>query len=281
MNLRRLVCVAPILLLACGPGSHDEPEIDPPVDDSPLFRRVEQRLTAVNPEMIEVRRDLHRHPEVSGREARTEGVIATRLRALGLEVTAGVGGHGVVGVLTGGRPGRTVAIRADIDAIATNAPDPVDFRSETPGVRHICGHDIHATVALATAEGLSAVRADLPGRVVFIFQPAEENVTGARAVLATGVLERWNPGAIFAFHTAPLEVGTIGTKPGVLLAGRGTPEEIEAGRPGSAPGVTNDPALESRSRSVIRSVVGADNLIELTRVTPGFSEDFGHFQARG
>lgn len=280
MNLRPLVCLASTLLCACGAGSTDERQIDPPLDPSPLFPRIEQRLSAVASEMIEVRRDLHRHPEVSGREVRTEGVIASRLRALGLEVTAGVGGHGVVGVLTGGRPGRTVAVRADIDAIATNAPDPVDFRSETPGVRHICGHDIHATVALATAEGLSEVRADLPGRVVFIFQPAEENVTGARAMLATGVLEQWKPEAIFAFHTAPLEVGTIGTKPGVLLAGRGTPEEIEAGRPGSAPGVTNDPALEARTRSVIRSVVGPENLIELTRVTPGFSEDFGHFQSR-
>lgn len=280
MDLRRFMTITPVLFLACGSDNGDGRQIEPPVDAALLYPRVERRLDEVAGAMIEVRRDLHRHPEVSGREVRTEGVIASRLRALGLEVTSGVGGHGVVGVLTGGRSGRTVALRADIDAIATNAPDPVDFASETPGVRHICGHDIHTTVALATAEGLSVVRGDLEGRVVFIFQPAEENVTGARAMLAAGVLEQWKPEVIFAFHTAPMEVGTIGTKSGVLLAGRGTPEEIAAGLPGTAPGATNDPALEERTRPVIRSVVGEENLIELTRVIPGFSEDFGHFQAR-
>lgn len=158
----------------------------PPTGQPALFPRVDQRLNEITNAMIDVRRDLHRHPEVSGQESRTEGVVASRLRQLGLEVTPGVGGHGVMARLTGGKPGRTVAIRADMDAVPSNAFDPVDFRSVTPGIRHICGHDIHTTVALAVAEGLAAVQSDLKGNVVFVFQPAEENVTGARAMLAAG-----------------------------------------------------------------------------------------------
>ena len=275
-----MILLTPLLLVACGADKERDDPMDPPGGQPILFPRVEKRLIDIEGEMIEVRRDLHRHAELSGQEARTEGVVASRLRHLGLEVIPGVGGHGVMARLTGGKPGRTVAIRADMDAIPSNAPDPVDFRSEAPGIRHICGHDVHTTVALAVAEGLAAVQSDLAGNVVFVFQPAEENVTGARAMLAEGALDAWAPDLIFAFHTAPLEVGTIGTKPGVLLGSRGTPEAIAAGVPGTAPGVDNDVELEGRTRQVIRSVVGDQNLIVLTAVTPGFSEDFGHFQAR-
>lgn len=189
-------------------------------DVAALQGAVDERLAEQRADLIEVRRDLHRHPEVSGREERTSGVIARRLRALGLEVRTGVGGHGVVALLRGGQPGPIVAFRADMDAVASRAPDPVEFASTEEGVRHICGHDIHTTVGLALAEGLAAVRDRLPGSVMFVFQPAEETATGARAMLEDGAFGDTHPGAIFAFHTAPLEVGQIGTKGGVLLAGR-------------------------------------------------------------
>ena len=133
-----------------------------------------RQLESVRQELIDVRRDIHRHPEVSGQEERTAGIVAARLRDLGLEVRSGIGGHGVVGVLRGGQAGPGVAFRADMDAVYSSAPDPVPFASETPGVRHICGHDIHTTVALGIAEALTAIRDDLPGTAVFIFQPAEE-----------------------------------------------------------------------------------------------------------
>jgi metal-dependent amidase/aminoacylase/carboxypeptidase family protein len=180
---------------------------------------IDHRLQEVRDDLIALRRDLHRHPEVSGQEERTAGIVAARLRVLGLEVRSEVGGHGVVGVLRGGRPGPVVAYRADMDAVRSDAPDPVPFASETPGVRHICGHDVHTTVALGVAEALTAVRAELPGTVVFIFQPAEENTQGARAMIRDGVLEDPAPGAIFAFHTAPLEVGQIGSVEGMALPG--------------------------------------------------------------
>jgi metal-dependent amidase/aminoacylase/carboxypeptidase family protein len=145
--------------------------------------------------------------------------VAERLRSLGLEVETGVGGHGVVGVLKGGEPGPVVAYRADMDAVRDNSPDPVPFRSEVPGVRHICGHDIHTTVALGVAGALASVREDLRGTVKFVFQPAEENIQGAKAMIEDGVLENPAPSAIFAVHTAPLEVGQIGSVEGLGLPG--------------------------------------------------------------
>jgi len=147
-------------------------------------------------------------------------VVAERLRELGLEVRTGVGGHGVVAVLQGGVPGPVVAFRADMDAVASDAPDPVSFASETTGVRHICGHDIHTTVAVGIAEALAAVREELPGTVVLIFQPAEENGTGARAMLGQGAMNDPRPQGVFAVHTHPLEVGQIGVGVGRVLAGR-------------------------------------------------------------
>ncbi len=189
-------------------------------DNSDLEARVSQRLEAARAELIEIRRDLHRHPELSGQEERTAGVIAERLRQLGLEVRTGIGGHGVVGWLTGDKSGPVVAFRADMDAVRSAADDPVEFRSVTPGVRHICGHDVHTTIGLALAEGLSAVREELAGSVMLIFQPAEESATGARAMLADGIFEDEKPSAIFAYHTTPMQVGQLATAHEALMPGR-------------------------------------------------------------
>jgi amidohydrolase len=195
-----------VLLVACGAADPEE-----------IFR---VRIAEMAGELIDVRRDLHRHPELSGSEIRTAGIVADRLRALGLEVRTGVGGHGVVAILRGSRPGPVVAVRADMDAVPSDAPDPVAFPSETPGVRHICGHDVHTTVALALAEGLTAARTRLAGTVVFLFQPAEENATGARAMLEDGALVDPVPEAIFTVHAAPLPVGQLATAERVLMPGR-------------------------------------------------------------
>ena len=212
--LARVAVVAIGVLMAAGPVTAQSPDV------ATLREAVDLRLAEQRADLIKIRRDLHRHPEVSGREERTAGVIADRLRALGMDVRTGVGGHGVVGLLRGGLPGPTVAFRADMDAVASRDPDPVEFASTVEGVRHICGHDIHTTVGLALAEGFAAVREDLPGSVMFVFQPAEESATGARAMLEDGAFAGARPDAIYAYHTAPLEVGQIGTKGGVLLAGR-------------------------------------------------------------
>jgi metal-dependent amidase/aminoacylase/carboxypeptidase family protein len=183
------------------------------------IERIDRRLGASRTELIAIRRDIHRHPEVSGQEERTAGLVTDRLRSLGLDVRTGVGGHGVVAILRGAEPGPVVAFRADMDAVHSSAPDPVPFASENPGVRHICGHDIHTTAALALAESLTEITDDLPGTVMFIFQPAEENIRGARAMIEDGVLEDPAPEAIFAYHSAPFEVGQIGSTEGLALPG--------------------------------------------------------------
>jgi amidohydrolase len=187
---------------------------------TPLLPAITERLESERAALIELRHDIHRHPETSGKEERTAGLVAERLRGLGLEVTSGVGGHGVIGVLRGGLPGAVVAYRADMDAVPSDAPDPVEYRSLVPGVRHICGHDVHTTIGLALAQGLAAVKEKIPGTVVFVFQPAEENATGAKAMLAAGALEQPRPDGIFAVHTAPFNVGQLVTAPEGLMAGR-------------------------------------------------------------
>lgn len=188
----------------------------PPSDS--LLARAERRLRAEESRLISFRRDLHQHPEVSGSEERTARQVATRLRELGLEVRTGVGGHGVVGIIRGARPGPVVAYRADLDAVPSDAPDPVEFRSLTPGVRHICGHDVHTTIGVAIAEGLAGLRSELAGTIMLIFQPAEERVLGAKAMLAEGLFSREKPVAIYGVHTAPLEVGQLGARPGPMMA---------------------------------------------------------------
>jgi amidohydrolase len=166
-----------------------------------------ERLTA---ELIAFRRDLHRYPELSGKEERTAERIAGKLVALGLEVRTGVGGHGVVGVLRGGLPGPVVAYRADMDAVAGDEPAGREYGSRVPGVYHICGHDLHSAIGVGVASVLANFRAQLPGTAMFVFQPAEETLEGARAMLADHALADFAPAAIYALHTGPLVVGTFG-----------------------------------------------------------------------
>ena len=183
-----------------------------------VAERIAAHVDATTAEWVAVRRDLHQNPEVSGQEVRTAKVVADHLRKLGLEVRTGVGGHGVVGILTGGRPGPLVAYRADMDAVRSTAPDPVAFPSLVPGVRHICGHDVHVTIGLGLASALASVKADLPGRVMFIFQPAEERATGARAMLDAGLFSAGRPEAVAAaralMRALPMKVDSVSSGSG-------------------------------------------------------------------
>lgn len=179
-----------------------------------------EAIEAKREDLISFRRDLHRHPEPSNEEKRTAGKAAERLKALGFEVEENIAGYGIVALLKGSGSGPLVAFRADMDAVRTFAPDPVEFRSTRPGVRHICGHDIHTTIGVALAEGFAASRDAWPGSVMLIFQPAEETANGARDMLAAGIFEEIRPDAIFAYHTAPPEVGTLMTAEGRFMAAR-------------------------------------------------------------
>jgi amidohydrolase len=194
--------------------------------------QLEQQATAVAPRVVAWRRDLHQHPELGNREFRTSKLVADELRSLGLEVRTGIAHTGVVGVLRGGQPGPVIALRADMDALPVAERVDVPFRStatteyrgETVGVMHACGHDGHTAMLLGVAEALTKLRAELPGTVMFIFQPAEEGAPegeegGAPLMLKEGVFKELQPEAIFGMHLwAPLNAGQVGYRSGSLMA---------------------------------------------------------------
>jgi amidohydrolase len=181
-----------------------------------------QRLTS---SLVETRRDIHQHPELGFRETRTADLIARRLRKLGFEeVRTGVGVTGVVAVLKGGRPGRIVAVRADMDALPIPELIDVPYKSTVPNVKHACGHDAHVAIALGVAEVMSRVRAQIPGTLLMFFQPAEEGDpdggrTGALRMLDDGLFTNPKPEAIFGLHVLPqIEIGRIGYNAGGAMA---------------------------------------------------------------
>lgn len=200
-----------------------------PVPTGPVMEQVRQILQRDESKWIEFRHDLHRHPEVSGAETRTSQNVAAELRRLGLQVRTNVGGHGVVAILRGARPGPLVAYRADMDAVFSGDRDPAEYRSLTAGVRHVCGHDVHTTVALALASALQQARDSLAGSVMFIFQPAEERATGAKAMIADGVFTPERPVEIYGIHTSGQEQGRLATKAGPMMAGRDRFEVVLSG----------------------------------------------------
>jgi len=190
-----------------------------------LDRAIRQEAERLGPALLETRRWFHQHPELSNREVETGREIARRLAALGLEVRTGVARTGVVAVLRGGKPGGVAAWRADIDALPIGEQVDVPWTSTNPGVMHACGHDLHITVGLGAAEVFSRLRDQVPGTVVFIFQPAEEGAPageegGAALMIAEGVLDDPRPHAIFGLHviTPELRAGQVGWRAGGIMA---------------------------------------------------------------
>jgi amidohydrolase len=175
--------------------------------------------------LSQIRRDFHIHPELSNREERTARIVADQLRALGFdEVRTNVAKHGVIGLLKGGRPGPCVAVRADMDALPISETLEVPYKSINAGVKHACGHDAHTTVQLGVAEILGKMRAEIPGTIKFIFQPAEEGPPageegGAPLMIKEGVLQNPKPLAIFGLHTTTeIPAGKIGFRAGPAQA---------------------------------------------------------------
>lgn len=151
-------------------------------------------------QLVATRRDLHQHPELGFREFRTAGMVAERLHQLGLEVQTGVGQTGVVGLLEGDRPGPTVLMRFDMDALPIQELSETAYTSQTPGVMHACGHDGHTSIGLGVAQIMAKYRPELTGTLKFVFQPAEEGLGGAFAMMADGVLDDPKPDVALAMH---------------------------------------------------------------------------------
>ena len=221
----------------------------------------EEAVRNIEPKVITWRRDFHAHPELSNREVRTAGIVAKHLKSLGLEVRTGIAHTGVVALLRGAKPGRTVALRADMDALpVTEQTDlpfkskvTTQFRGETVGVMHACGHDAHTAMLLGVAEILARKRDTLVGQVLFVFQPAEEGAPegergGAALMLEEGAFNLAKPEAVFGLHViASLPTGVIGYRAGPMMAGSDSFKLEVRGRQthGSRPWAGVDPIIAS------------------------------------
>jgi len=267
--MRKLIAVAAPPLLACLWSSACAAS-DPDV-------------ASVMPKVIEWRRDIHQHPELGNREVRTSKLVADQLRALKIDVRTGIAHTGVVGVLRGGKPGPVVALRADMDALPVTEETDVPFKSlvkaeyrnQTVGVMHACGHDGHTAILLGVAQLLAGMRKDLPGAVVFVFQPAEEGAPegeegGALLMIKEGVLDNPKVEAMFGLHVwSTMHVGEIGYRSGPTMAGADifkiivTGKQTHGGRPWAgvdpivtaAEIVTSLQTIVSRSTDITRSPV--------------------------
>jgi amidohydrolase len=182
--------------------------------------RLKSDIDELVPGMVALRRDLHEHPELAFEEVRTSGIVAQRLRSLGLEVQTGVAKTGVVGLLHGGegKPGaKTIAIRADMDALPIHELNEIDYRSTVDGKMHACGHDGHTSILLTVADILSKRRAELSGNVKFIFQPAEEVVGGAEPMVKEGAMQGVD-GVIGLHLISNYAIGRVGVRAGTVFA---------------------------------------------------------------
>lgn len=234
-------------------------------DNNSLESKIREKASAIEEKVIAWRRDIHQHPELGQQETRTSRLVAEHLRGLGLEVTTGVARTGVVGILKGAKPGRTVALRADMDALPVQEPEGLPFASKEKAdyhgqmvpVMHACGHDAHTAILMATAEVLESLKDDLSGTVMFIFQPAEEGPSlfspsvgkswGAKLMLEEGVFKKLKPDAIFALHVMPGPLGQISYRSGATAASSDTPEITITGIQGHGgmPWDTVDPITTS------------------------------------
>jgi hippurate hydrolase len=190
-------------------------------------------------------KDVHRHPELSMQEERTAGVAAARLQAAGFEVTTGVGKTGVVGVLRNGE-GPTVLLRADMDALPVHEETGLDYASETDGVMHACGHDMHVAWLAGAAARLAASRDAWHGTLLAVFQPAEETAAGARAMIDDHLVDRFpRPDVVLGQHVMPAPAGSIGTRSGVITSAADSFEIRLFGRGahGSMPEASVDPVV--------------------------------------
>lgn len=187
--------------------------------NSQTIRSINKHASAVYTDLVHIRRALHQHPELSGDEEWTAHYIANKLCQLGLEVRTGVGGYGLVADLVTDPAKATVALRVDIDALPMQEINDCSYCSTNAGIMHACGHDVHSAVGVGVAAVLKHLTHKLPGNVRLIFQPEEEEISGALKMIQAGVLKNPIPKAILGIHVAPLPVGQIAWTDGLFLAG--------------------------------------------------------------
>ena len=278
MNLRRLSVAASLLAAAADASAQRRPTTPTRIAPADSNADLDRRTAAVLPRVVAWRRDFHQHPELSWQETRTAGIVAAHLRSLGLEVRTNVGGTGVVGVLRGGRPGSVVALRADMDALPVTEEGNLPFKStvratyngQSTGVMHACGHDMHVAMLMGAAEVLAGMKAQVPGTIVFLFQPAEETggaESGAARMIAAGALQNPAPTAIFGLHVfSSYPTNAVVTRPGGLMASSDIMNIVVRGRQthGALPWDGVDPIVTA-SQIVMGLQTVVSRQVELTR----------------
>lgn len=218
---------------------------------------IDEQVKSVENKVIEWRRDIHQHPELGNRETRTAAIVAKHLKSLGMQVETDIAHTGVVGYLKGAKPGPTVMLRADMDALPVTEKADVPFKStvvtkymgEDVGVMHACGHDTHVAMLMGTAEVLAGVQKELHGNIMFVFQPAEEGAPkgeegGANLMLKQGIFKKYKPDVAFGLHImSSLNTGQIGYRSGPIMASADTFDITVKGKQthGSAPWNGVDP----------------------------------------
>ena len=233
---------------------------------------IKPEIKALKESIISTRRDIHQHPELAFNEHRTAKLVAERLKSLGMDVQTGVGKTGVVGTLKGKNSGKTIALRADMDALPMQEISDIPYKSQNDGVMHACGHDGHTAMLLGAAEALSEKTDKLNGTVKFIFQPAEEGQGGARYMIEDGALDGVDE--VYGIHLWNYqEYGTVGVKPGPILAAADLFEITVHGKGGhgAAPQGTKDAVvIASHLVQTLQTIVSRNtNPIESTVVTIG------------
>lgn len=244
---------------------------------------VRPEVEALLPSILELRRDLHQHPELGFEEQRTSGRVTDKLRALGLEPLTGIAGTGVAAVIEGEHPGPTLLLRADMDALPVQEETGLPFASQVPGKMHACGHDMHTAILLGAAELLQAARSRLHGRVKLVFQPAEEGPGGALPMIQEGVLQQPQVDFALGLHLWSQEpLGYVGVQAGPMMASADTFRVIVQGRGGHAacPHLCADPIVAaaamigSLQTLVSRSTDPFDTaVVSVTRMQAGSADN--------
>jgi len=213
---------------------------------------IEAAVERITPGLVALRRKLHQHPELAFEEQETARAIVEYLSKTSAETRSGIGRTGVVGTLRGAQPGRHIGLRADIDALPVTEASGVAFPSQVPGRMHACGHDVHTVIALGVAHVLSDLHEKMPGSVKLIFQPAEETLAGASAMIADGVLDGHPLDAIVGYHNWPvLDTGLVGYHAGAVMASSDAFDIVLKGRAGHA----------AHPHNAIDALVGAAHVI--------------------
>ena len=230
---------------------------------------MKEKIQSFLPDLVALRHDLHRHPELGFEETRTSGIIAERLNGMGIEVHTGWAKTGVVGILKAGSSSRTIALRADMDALPVEETGELQYASGSEGIMHACGHDGHIVMLLGAAGYLSETR-DFDGTVAFIFQPAEEGGGGGRKMVEEGLLERFSVDAVYGLHNrSGLEAGEFALRTGPIMAAtdnfeiviRGVGTHAALPHTGSDPIVVGAELVAALQTIVSREIAAMDHAV--------------------